>query len=226
MDIRIDNTQKNTSFGFNNDFHRLCTKWGREHFKELKPFARILETACQKPDFHDVGTLHTRNTHFFSLHENRISHLDVSGQNNAFARYKMYIGKMKEAIAEGKLEDAMEHAGWALHYLQDMAQPQHVQKGIFFNVIKHWNDHRRFEKFIDKKHDLYLSEHEEKSLVGGTFEDIFMRNVIASTKLVLPRNNNRYEWFYIGQDAFNNAYDSSKEFLAKVSELIKSKTTH
>lgn len=220
MEVLSCNSVKNNfSFGFNNETHRLLTRKVLEEFPKMQSYRRILGTACQKPDYDDLGTLRTRNTHFYSLKYNG-AHLDFDGEHNALARFKKEISLMSLGFADGNTADGMEHCGRALHYGQDMGLGVHTQNGLLFSRGKKWLLHSKFEEFVDEKRDVFFQEHSFPELQGGTYEDIFMRSVKASSGLTLPTGKNRYEWFYIAQDSFNISLNSTREILTKVNKLI------
>ena len=182
-----------------------------------KTFFELLKESTQKPDFDERGLF--GNWHFFSPTINK-SYLDFNGKNNALYHYKMHVSNMLSAISEKNIEQVMEHAGRALHFLQDGTQPMHSKGCTFFNTFTCFKTHRSFEKFLEKCQDKFFKSNKYKPSHFDTFEDLYMNNVALSQKSELPTSKNKYDWESIGETGVRQAMDSTRDFLEKLAMML------
>lgn len=216
MDIKV-NSNNNINFGWFDGTHKRLTRFALENLPNLKPYKDKLEIFSIKPDFDENRRFN--NLHFFSPVQKR-SFLDFHGKDNACAKYKEHVIKMLSAINKKEIDLFIEHAGRALHYLQDMTQPQHTQKGLLFNKILHFRLHLDFEKFVRENYSDCFIGYEEIPFRNRSFDDLFLENMNLSTKSELPTRKDTYLWEYIARKGVNQAIASTKEFLTKVSKLL------
>ena len=214
METRISDR---TNFGWFYGTHKRVTRFALRNLTELKPFKDALEEFAQRPDFDEKGTFN--NWHFFSPIQ-RKSFLDFNNKENALAKYKDHVQKMLVAVDEKKQDLYIEHAGRALHYLQDMTQPQHTKKGFIFNKFFYLRTHLAFEGFVKKNQEDCFSEYTERMFKNKSYEDLFMENVELSSKSELPKMKNRYAWERLGRNGINQAIYSTREFLIKLNRLL------
>ena len=217
MEIRSDNK---INFGWTCKTHKKITQYALQEFPLLKQYRKTFKEFVQKPDYDELGFF--GNWHFYST-QNKKSFMDFNGKNNAFARYELHIAGIYAAIKDHNRDLLFEHAGRALHFLQDMTQPQHVQKGVFFNKVMDCSVHVKFEKFVKKRQEKFFKKYMQKikmPVAIRDFETLFLSNVKFSSESKLPIEKNKYEWNKIGKKGFNKAVDSTREFMAKLTELI------
>lgn len=239
MEVKINNQQ---SFGWFIGTHRRITNQVLESFPNLQPHQDNLEIFSQRPDLDENGRFY--NWHFYSSPQDEISlgnlfegnktffkcqehiggiirHFRKNyGGDNALAKYQEHVGAMLRYLNEGKTEAAIEHAGRSMHFLQDMTQPQHTQRGLLSNKIIGLQEHLHFEHFVKNHQENYFTLFKEKPFLNNSFVDIFMENVRFSKQKKLPTNKVRDEWFYIGRDSIHQALHSTKEFLSMLSNLM------
>lgn len=228
--MRIENRNK-TNFGWCLKTHKIMAEHALEECSLLKPYKKIVKTFVELPDYDELGQL--GNWHFYSTHNHR-SYLDYNGKNNALERYKFHIMTMYEDFKSGKIEEAIKHASRALHFGQDMSQPHHTQKGLFYNKIMNVATHVRFEETVKKAEKVYIQDylknHFIKDKITETnvdklsqldFVDLFLDSVKLSQKNEIPTKKNASEkWYQIGQTGFNQAMDFTRAFSKKINDLV------
>lgn len=212
-----DSVNNNVNFGWTCKTHRKITEFALEDFPKLLPAKKMFQDFVQRPDFDELGTL--GNWHFYSK-STKSSFVDFNKKSNALARYNEHVKELKEAAKDKNSPLFFEHAARALHFLQDMTQPHHTNKGLLFNKIFELRTHLRFEKFVQTRQYDYFEEYVRTTPQNSTFEQIFSNNVHSSLKNAVPFNKNSNIWNDIGQNRFNRAVDSTREFMTQLSELI------
>jgi len=211
------NNNSNLSFGWTCKTHRKIAEFALEDFPKLLPAKKMFQDFVQRPDFDELGTL--GNWHFYSRYTKR-SFVDFDGKSNALARYREHVKILTKAAEEKNNPLFFEHAGRALHFLQDMTQPHHTKRGVLFNKILELRIHIRFEDFVKTRQYDYIEQHVPKEPVNSSFDDIFFSNIKSSLKSKVPIRQNTSKWDYIGQHGFDKAVDSTRDFMAKISEMI------
>ena len=112
------NSLNQASFGWKDVTHKKITETALSDKTELKPYEADLAKFAQQPDFDEIGFY--SNLHFYYPLAQQKSFFDPSGKDNAYGRYAFHVDKMKEAIDKKNTLLACEHAGRALHFLQDV----------------------------------------------------------------------------------------------------------
>lgn len=215
--MEIKSRDYSTNFGWFYGTHKRVTRFALKNLSNLKKHNDALEEFSQAPDFDETGFYN--NWHFYAPDKKR-SFMDYNGKNNALAKYKEHISKMLLAVDEMKEKVYIEHAGRAIHYLQDATQPLHAQKGFIFNKILYLKTHLAFEECVKKNQQECFSNYVEKPFTNKSFEQLFLDNIQLSAKSELPTGDKRYLWERIGRDGVNQAIISTREFLVKLNLLI------
>lgn len=151
---------------------------------------------------------------------NAVSFMDYNGRNNAKYAYKEQIEKMDEAIEDEDDELALQNAARACHFLEDMAQPQHIEETSALGKAIDLKIHTDYEK--------YAEEHAVE--LGGEFEKT-ARNPRSSMKLFTDTfmetketgkitRENEPHWGEITKKQFDIAVQATKEFLQNVSDQM------
>lgn len=151
---------------------------------------------------------------------NAVSFMDYNGRNNAKYAYKEQIEKMDEAIEDEDDELALQNAARACHFLEDMAQPQHIEETSALGKAIDLKIHTDYEK--------YAEEHAVE--LGGKFEKT-VRNPRSSMKLFTDTfmetketgkitRENEPHWGEITKKQFDIAVQATKEFLQNVSDQM------
>lgn len=151
---------------------------------------------------------------------NAVSFMDYNGRNNAKYAYKEQIEKMDEAIEDEDDELALQNAARACHFLEDMAQPQHIEETSALGKAIDLKIHTDYEK--------YAEEHAVE--FGGEFEKT-VRNPRSSMKLFTDTfmetketgkitRENEPHWGEITKKQFDIAVQATKEFLQNVSDQM------
>ena len=228
--MRVNSIENKTSFGWRFKTHEKITSLVLEDFPKLAEHKETLMASVIKPDFDERGF--KGNNHFYYPREvlrPRESFLDIFGQNNAAARYAVHMYEFNRLINKNN-DKAMEHAGRALHFLQDVTQPQHTERGT---VFKKWRDlriHKEFENFVQNNQDRIITQVLEeipkrgdwyKQYGYGERDELFNLQVSASMEIMPANKKNRLFWEYIAQFGLTNAVDATKAFFNIVSECIK-----
>lgn len=151
---------------------------------------------------------------------NAVSFMDYNGRNNAKYAYKEQIEKMDEAIEDEDDELALQNAARACHFLEDMAQPQHIEETSALGKAIDLKIHTDYEK--------YAEEHAVE--LGGEFKKT-ARNPRSSMKLFTDTfmetketgkitRENEPHWGEITKKQFDIAVQATKEFLQNVSDQM------
>lgn len=217
------NYQDKTNFGWWYGTHKRVTGFVMEDFPALTSFRRVLEEASQAPDLDPVEAKLFRQLHFYSPIEKR-SFLDFRKRNNAFALYKSHVGKMILAAFQKDKNLCMNEAGRAIHYLQDVTQPQHSQRISVFNKLFGFKNHLNFEEYAKNRQpgrfDEYEGIYNPKRDISETFEELFLNAASTSIKNNYPVSKNFNEWERISANGINLAIEATRKFIEKLNCLI------
>lgn len=214
MEVSFNNK---TSFGWFYGTHKRVTRLVLRDFPRLAQFRETLEECAQKPDFDELGTF--SKSHFYSPSKKK-GFLDHRGKDNAFVHYRDHVSKMLAAAEVKSTDLCIEHAGRAIHFLQDIAQPQHTQKVSVLSKLFGLKAHLRFEEFAKRKQAGCFVKYQYKSSTQGDFEEIFLSTAISSSKNLYPIQKNRYAWERIGRNAINDAIHATRGFVEKLNAII------
>lgn len=151
---------------------------------------------------------------------NAVSFMDYNGRNNAKYAYKEQIEKMDEAIEDEDDELALQNAARACHFLEDMAQPQHIEETSALGKAIDLKIHTDYEKYAEE-HAVELGGKFEKTVRNPRssmklFTDTFMETK-ATGKIT---RENEPHWGEITKKQFDIAVQATKEFLQNVSDQM------
>lgn len=208
MDIRA---KDKTNFGWLPATHKRIINCTVKNFPDLELPQKRLEKFVQKPDFDETNVLW-----IFGHRHDYCKNLP----NNAFDYYKKHVSLMISAIKSENKQLIWEHAGRALHFLQDMAQPLHTQKSPSFCGVIKFIEHLKFERFVRKKQAIFIENHSTITPKIRSFEELFLNTVRVSSQSEPPVAANKDKWINIGRAGINEAIDSTTEFLTKVKKMI------
>lgn len=220
--MKINSVNKDVNFGWSYQTHQRITEMLVDQLPKLKEYKPLFSKMVAMPDFDERGF--KGNNHFYytpKLFRPRESFLDFLGQNNAYVRYLKHIYEFKELLSIDR-EKAISHAARALHFLQDVTQPHHTERGT---VLEKWRDlsvHKRFEKFELDSDDIYVKNAENSKLEHNSagFYDIFNTAVSKSMSIPAAKSTNHNLWKEIAQDGISNAVAVSRAFLKNISDAI------
>lgn len=228
--MKVNSVDSKTSFGWRFKTHEKITEIILEDFPKLDKYKSTITKFVTRPDFDERGF--KGNNHFYYPAKTlrpRQSFLDFLGQNNAASRYSLHMYEFNRLLGKDD-NKAMEHAGRALHFLQDVTQPQHTERGT---VLKKWIDlkvHKEFENYTLNNQDKFITNALEGNAErGGWYKDygyedrdnLFNFQVAFSTAISPANKQNRLSWDYIAQFGITNAVEATKGFLNIISSCIK-----
>jgi len=217
MDIKI---KDKTNFGWFYGTHKRITRFALKDLSNLMPHKGMLEEFAQRPDFDETRIFN--NCHFYSPVTGR-SFFDFDGKHNALAKYMEHVSQMLANIAEENKALCIEHAGRALHYLQDITQVQHSQTEGLLKRLLHRKMHLNFEEFVREHQKAYFEGYEDKPFTDRPFKDIFLENLQVRLESNYPTKKNRYAWDRFGCAGVLQARSSTREFLVKLNALLEPK---
>lgn len=228
MEVR---NNADVSFGWlAKDHRKMASRNIKRYFPELLEFRQLFRKFVQRPDVDELGPM--GNWHFYNRHSKK-SYLDYRGKNNAHARYQFHVQKMFEAVKEKNILAAIEHAARAIHFGQDMAQPHHTQKGLFFNKVWAVPTHVSFEQFAQKMKKgkggylksfiAPLKEKSENLPTAKDFDDLFMKTVIDAELNTAPTKKNIPDWDDIARKGIHQAMTFTYKFMDLFSNLLDAK---
>jgi len=179
--VKPHNINNSPAFGWHEKTHSKMVKAVIGETGALKKFSKVLQDFVQRPDFDEKGLFY--NSHFYYAAKNKTSFLNFDGKSNALDKYLMHLGKMFDSLRAGNDLPTIQEAGRALHFLQDVSQPQHVAPtnavGKFF-VSKR---HILFENIADTNFKAIKHNYIPQSApgkIGRSFEELFFENVAHS----------------------------------------------
>lgn len=151
---------------------------------------------------------------------NSVSFMDYNGKNNAKYAYKEQIEKMDEAIEDEDDELALQNAARACHFLEDVAQPQHIEETSALGKAIDLKIHTDYEKYAED-HAVELGNQFVKTVRNPRssmklFTDTFM----ATKETGKITRENEPHWNEITKKQFDIAVQATKEFLQNVSDQM------
>ncbi len=220
--MKTNKINNNTNFGWRYYTHKKITGKLVDEFPKLKESKDLIVKMVARPDFDERGF--QGNNHFYyppQLFRPRESFFDFFGRNNALASYTGHLFKFKKNL-ELDEKKALSEAGRALHFLQDITQPNHVERG---NILEKWRDlsmHKRFENYVYANEDQFIANAQppELEVPKGDFLDLFEEAVFLSECTPKPKTTNNNVWHAIAQDGISNAIAVTRAFLQNVSDLM------
>ncbi len=228
--MKVNSVDNKTSFGWRFKTHEKITGIILEDFPKLEKYKNTITKFVTRPDFDERGF--KGNNHFYYPprgFRHRESFFDFFACNNAAARYTIHMYEFDRFVNRDN-QKAMEHAGRALHFLQDVTQPQHTERGT---ILKKWKDlkiHKEFENYTLDNQDKFISKALEGNAErGGWYKDydyndkdkLFNFQVAFSTAIPPANKENKLFWDYIAQYGITNAVEATKGFLNIVSSRLK-----
>ena len=175
----------------------------------------------------EISNFKAENPHAFAILQNAVpekrikSFLDFSGKHNAKYLYLRHLSKFFEELKNKNCITGFDEAGRALHYLQDITQPQHIESGSIIRKALDKSMHHRFEVQAFGNCDKYINNHTPYAFVKThDFLSLFNQTVKISRKNKIPSNKNTSDWDNIAQSGVNLAIDATKRFLEIFYEQI------
>lgn len=200
--MKIENQkQHNINFGWCKSMHGDMTHYA---LKGVVP-KKVLEKFCryvQLPD-EDEAFLYGQK-HFLG------GFLDFRGKSNARYAARQHI---KELYKDKRDPKSDEHAFRFLHYLQDITQPNHIEKSSIFKKIRDAIiPHHKFEVMMcDNQEELYKNS-QEVPLRSNNLKNLFEEVLSISSKNEPPSRKNQEKWFEIAQNGINLALSATRRF--------------
>lgn len=223
MEIKINNS---VNFGWDEPTHTTITAFAIErNFPKLdEKYKKIFIEASKLPDKDENGL---GNKHFYSLKEDK-SFMDFRRKSNAKYCFTFHVDEMHQALEKGNMKLFYEHAGRALHFLQDLTQSMHAfVASIFSKFLDLWN-HIKFEqrinKLINKIIEVYCKIYPEPPKLPEKFDikDLLIKNAELSSNFGLPIKKNKLSWDMVGTKGICQALYSSEIFVKGVVESVNS----
>lgn len=220
--MQIKSCENNINFGHKTIVHSLLVADNIAKFPKLKTHSHVFSEGVKRPDYDERGC--GGNSHFYfkpTLLTPRESFLDFAGNQNAFSKYLFHV---EDFLSQEQVNTFfLDHASRALHFLQDMSQPQHTQRGNFVKKYVDWSMHRKYEVMELTNVAKYMkdSKSDWADYKGSDFEDLFMHTVDKSHKIEPASKSNRSKWDDIAQKSFNLMQDTTNQFFTYLSDIIK-----
>lgn len=203
-------TNNKLNFGWQGPTHAEITRIALEDFPKLKGLESSFAKYAQMPDIDETGSYWIfGNQHYYGKR-----------QKNALVNYNLHIQKMIEAAKIKDESNLVEHSARAMHFLQDMAQPQHLESRPLVLRVRDIISHYAFERFSREKQNIFLKPCEQNFEQPRDYSKIFMDNVEFSSAYKQPRFHNISSWERTCAEGLNKAVASSKEFLASLEKLF------
>lgn len=215
----INKVENSPSFGWRYKMHAdIALAAGKKFGRENPDVLRVIEKSVIKPDF-DEAFFYSQN-HFYYPNSKIKSFLDLTGEHNAKSYYNKHIQNFRNLLNNDYDYYAANKAGRALHYLQDITQPQHIENT---SVLKKWQDkdvHIDFEQFAYDEAQSLIKEARPQKFKSKSFEELFDDAVNVSLENKVPNRDNRELWGAIAYDSVNVAMGATKRFFEILHSLL------
>ena len=150
---------------------------------------------------------------------NAVSFMDFNGKNNAKFAYEEQIDCIDDAIADNNTMKAIQAAGRACHFIEDMAQPQHTQEKSTIGKAVDLKLHVEYEKYAEDNTDKFIDKVNLNNTQQRKDSQIFTDTFKESHPVKITKEN-KDNWDEITQNQFNIAVQATKEFLQNVSDKL------
>lgn len=207
------------SFGWYYPMHANILKNATKNTSIPKITQNILMESVQKPDLEEFFLYGQK--HFYYPNDKIKSYLDYTGTHNAKHLYKTHMKKALKAFRAGNTTIGTDEAGRALHYLQDMTQPNHIDSGSIITKAKEAAvPHHRFEINAYDKQNNFYDNYTPIEINANSFNDLFDKTVNLSQRNQIPRKNNIENWDNITQNAIDLAISTTRKFIEMLSSNV------
>ena len=154
------------------------------------------------------------------FNSNSVSYMDYTGNNNAKAAYKEQINLMDNAIEDEDDELAIQNAARACHFLQDVAQPQHIEVTSTLGKAIDLKIHTDYEKFAEQNADNILKDFKPTETAPRKQLQLFTDTFTSTKAQGKITRENEPNWNEITQKQFDTAVQATREFLQNVSRQM------
>ena len=151
------------------------------------------------------------------FNQNSVSYMDYNGRNNAKAAYEDQIDMMDNAIEDEDEELAIQNAARACHFLQDIAQPQHIEETSTLGKAIDLKIHTDYEDFAEKNADKFTQNFKPNERTPRKNMQLFADTFSATKSRGKITRENEPNWDKITQKQFDTAVQATREFLQNVS---------
>ena len=154
------------------------------------------------------------------FNSNSVSYMDYTGNNNAKAAYKEQINLMDNAIEDEDEELAIQNAARACHFLQDIAQPQHIEETSTLGKAIDLKIHTDYEKFAEQNADRFANNFKPAESNPRNQMQLFADTFSSTKAQGKITRENEPNWNEITQKQFDTAVQATREFLLNVSRQM------
>lgn len=215
MDI---NNNTKTNFGWRWPEHKTISRNSLKKVPAMcKSFGNMIEASIL-PDFDETYILYQK--HFYFPNTNK-SYLDIKGKSNARAMYYKHVQEMIKHRNTDR-DTAIEHAGRAVHYLQDICQPQHISQGGIIKKTLERTAHKDFEKLACNQRNTLVNNanNSDIKISARSFSDLFKQTIAISKNIEVPKHNNKNNWINIAQQGYDTAVCATDKFIELVNHVF------
>ena len=219
--MQINPTTSQLNFKWNRTAHLEMTALALKDCNLPDKVKRQVARYSQMPDFCKQELGFHCNTHFYFPDSKHKSFGLNTEKNNALQMFKDHLDA---AIFCSKETDFLKHAGYAIHYIQDVAVPLHTRANSFIGKLLNYRLHREFERGETFGANLHLEEFQKEyqpQIVNfTTLLDLFKDTADFSQKPELQVNSsNKKDWKQIQQTCFNRSVDVTTQLFKMISYL-------
>lgn len=217
--MQVDSVNnKSVNFKWNVKTHREMTLLALKDSGMGEAVKKKLAVTSQMPDFLKSERGYHNNTHFYFPNSKRKSFGKDSDRLNAYNQFKEHV---ITALVSKDDDNFLKHAGYALHYLQDMTVPFHTEEGGVLHKILKYSLHKEFEcetKFgVVTNHEKLIKNYKSQKVPYTTLLDLFKNTALFSQN---PKfrvtNTNKKKWYSIQQECFDMGVNTTREFVEKL----------
>lgn len=220
MQYRNDINRESIHFGWHDRMHSDIVKNVQKKPNDNSELDDIFLEAVKKPDSDERFLL--GQYHFYYPDDKVKSYLDYTGTHNARYCYRSHIKNALKLFRLGNIEKSTDEAGRALHYLQDVTEPHHIDSGSIIDKAKDaLMPHHKFEMDTFAKEDEFFKNYTPVNIRSNSFSDLFDETVILSQQTPVPVRNNIETWDDIAQNSINLVLSVTSKFLELLPNIKK-----
>jgi len=219
--MQINTQAENINFKWNRTTHLEMTMLALKDFDIASSTRRQIARYSQMPDFckHEHGF--QNNTHFYFPDSKKKSFGLKTEKNNALEQFKQHVDC---AVFAQQDKSFYSHAGYAIHYLQDVAVPLHTKVLSCIGELINFPLHKSFErgeKHGANKHlDEFIRTYKPEEINVVSMVDLFKDTADFSCQPELQvKRTNIDSWKSIQQACFNRGVDATSLLFKKLIEI-------
>ncbi len=216
--MHVNSTDQHINFGWSKTTHLEITMLALRDYSIDNIKKRQLARYSQMPDFDRTEIGYLNNMHFYFPNSLKKSFGRNSDKFNAYDQFKEHLTAALQCCDN---DGFLKHAGYALHYLQDVSVPLHTEKGGILHKVMKYNLHKEFERNskygVQSNLKKLKNNYQYSRLSFTTLLDLFKNTAEFSQNPEFKITGmNKKKWYSIQQRCFDIGVNTTREFFGKL----------